>query len=70
MATNQQQNSNNLEKGIRVYLTFNKKQVELIDNLVGEVGNDRADVVKTIFQNWLSEKGITPSLLKKRMKLP
>ncbi len=69
MATNQQQNSNNTEKGKRVYLTFNDKQLALIDNLIGEVGNDRADVVRTIFLTWLSEKGITPALLKKRMKL-
>jgi len=68
MASIKQQNSN-LKKGIRVYLTFNNKQLNLIDSLVGEAGNDRADVVKTIFLTWLSEKNIIPELLKKRMGL-
>jgi hypothetical protein len=70
MAAKEQQESNKLAKGKRVYLSFNEKQLQLIDTLVGEIGNDRADVVKTIFLTWLSEKGITPSLIKKRMELP
>ena len=69
MVTDNKPNSNNKETRIRVSLSFNGKQVTLIDTLVGEIGNDRADVVKTIFLTWLSEKGITPALIKKRMKL-
>ena len=69
MASNQQQNSNEIEKGHRVYLTFNNKQLDVIDTLVGEMGNDRADVVKNIFLSWLSEKGIIPELVKKRLKI-
>lgn len=68
MNANQQQNSN-LEKGKRVYLTFNNKQLVMIDSLIGEAGNDRADVVKTIFLAWFSEKNIISELLRKRMKL-
>lgn len=62
-------NSSNLIKGIRVHLTFNDKQTKLIDTLVGEIGDDRADVVKTIFLTWLSEKGITPSLIRQRLEI-
>ena len=70
MAANQQQYSIQEATTKRVYLTFNLKQINIIDTLVGEIGNDRADVVKNIFLAWLSEKGITPSLIKKRLKLP
>jgi len=60
-------NSNDkLKKGIRVNLSFNSKQIAMIDSLVGEVGDDRADVVKTIFLNWLSEKNITSDLIRKK----
>lgn len=69
MVANKQQNSNKPKSRTRVYLTFNQKQIELIDTLVGEIGDDRADIVKTIFMNWLSEKNITPAFIKKRMKL-
>ena len=69
MASKQQQDSNFSEKGNRVYLTFNSRQIELIDSLIGEIGDDRADVVKTIFLNWLSEKNITSSLIRKRLKI-
>ena len=62
----EQVSNNKLEKGIRVNLSFNSKQVEMIDSLVGEVGDDRADVVKTIFLNWLSEKNITSDLIRKK----
>ncbi|HIH31160.1 TPA: CopG family transcriptional regulator [Candidatus Woesearchaeota archaeon] len=69
MDAKKQLNSNFIEKGKRVYLTFNDKQLSLIDSLVGELGDDRADVVKTIFLSWLSENGIMPALVKKRMEL-
>ena len=57
-------------KGERVGLTFNSKQIEIIESLVGELGDNRADVVKSIFMSWLSEKGITPSIIKKKLNLP
>jgi hypothetical protein len=69
LVANQQQNSNSKEKGTRVYLTFNAAQIELIDSLKGEVGDDRADVVKSIFLSWLAEKGVTPGLIRKRLGL-
>ena len=53
----------------RVNLTFNEKQLKIIDNLVGEGGDNRADVVKTIFLNYLSEKNIIPDLLRKKLQI-
>lgn len=63
----EQKSNTKKSKSIRVNLSFNKKQIELIDNLVGEYGDKRADVVKSIFLSWLSEKNITPDLLRKRL---
>lgn len=57
-------------KGKRVNLTFNSKQIEIIDSLIGELGDSQADVVKSIFLSWLSEKGITPAIIKKKLILP
>lgn len=57
-------------KGERVNLTLNSKQVEIIESLVGEMGDNKSDVVKTIFTSWLSEKGIASGLVKKRLDLP
>lgn len=53
----------------RVNLTFNKKQIEIIKSLIGEMGDNKADVIKSIFTSWLSEKGITPAIIKKKLKL-
>jgi metal-responsive CopG/Arc/MetJ family transcriptional regulator len=63
------QNSNELEKGIRVSPSFNSKQIALIDSLIGELGDDRSDVVRTIFLNYLSEKDISTSIIKKNLSL-
>lgn len=61
--------SNDLEKGLRVNLTFNSQQIELITSLIGVLGDDKADVVKTIFLNYLSEKEITTSIIRKKLNL-
>ena len=53
----------------RVNLTFNEKQLKIIDDLVGEAGDNRADVVKTFFLNYLSEKNIIPDLLRKKLQI-
>ena len=63
------QDSNELEKGIRVSPSFNSEQIALIDSLVGLLGDNQEDVVKTIFLNYLSEKGITPALMKKKLEI-
>ena len=63
------QSSNELEKGIRVGLTFNSQQIALIESLIGVLGDDRAGVVKTIFLNYLSEKNITTEIIKKKLNL-
>lgn len=62
------QSSNELEKGIRVGLTFNSQQIALIDSLIGVLGDNQADVVKTIFLNYLSEKNITTEIIKKKIE--
>ena len=41
-----------------------------IESLVGELGDNKADVVKSIFLSWLSEKGISPAIAKKKLGLP
>ena len=66
-----QQNGNHpVTKRERVSLTFNPKQIKIIESLVGELGDNKADVVKSIFMSWLSEKGITPAIVKKNLELP
>jgi len=68
MAAKQKPNGT-IKKSDRVFLRFNEKQMELLDSLKGEMGNDRADVLKSIFLAWLSEKGIASELIKKRLEL-
>ncbi len=63
------QDSNELEKGKRINPSFNSEQIELIDRLVGVLGKDRSDVVRTIFLNYLSEKNITTEIIKKKLSL-
>ncbi len=65
----EQNRNKSINKGERVNLTFNSKQIDLIDSLVGEMGDNRADVVKTIFLNYLSEKEITTAIIKNKLKL-
>lgn len=55
------------KKATRVGLSFNQSQIDLIDSLIGEMGDKRADVVKSIFLCWLSEKNIASDLIKKRL---
>lgn len=64
-----QDSNKDVTKGIRVNLTFNSKQIELIESLIGEIGDDRADVVKTIFLSYLSEKNITTEIIKRKLGL-
>jgi len=58
-----------ITKGHRVGLSFNSQQITLIESLVGEMGDDKADVVKTIFLNYLSEKNITTAIIRKKLQL-
>lgn len=61
--------SNKLEKGKRISPSFNSEQIELITRLVGVLGDNPSDVVKTIFMNYLSEKNITTEIIKKKLNL-
>ncbi len=40
----------------KVQVTFNKAQLELLDQYKGIFGNSRAEVVRHIVANWLFEK--------------
>ena len=44
------------EDAKKVQVTFNKAQLELIDQLKGIFGNSRSEVVRHIVTNWLFEK--------------
>ncbi len=63
------QNSNELKKGKRISPSFNSEQISLINRLVGVLGKDPSDVVRTIFLNYLSEKDITTDIIKKKLEL-
>jgi hypothetical protein len=69
LVTNPEQYGNSKDRSARVNLTFNDAQIKVIDSLIGEIGDSRADVVKVVFLSWLSEKGVTPGLIKKRLGL-
>jgi len=64
-----QNGNNNMVLGQRVNLSLNSKQIEIIDSLIGEMGDNRSDVIKSIFVSWLSEKGISPGIVKKKLKI-
>lgn len=42
----------------KIQVTFNKKQVELIESFKGVFGETNAEVVRSIVTNWLLEKTI------------
>jgi len=44
------------EDGEKIQVTFNKAQIELLDQYKGIFGNSRAEVVRHIVANWLLEK--------------
>jgi hypothetical protein len=49
------------KKGIKadsdkVQVTYNKSQLDLIDNFKGIFGNSRAEIVRNIVTNWLFDK--------------
>ena len=58
------------EEKDRVSPTFTPEQLKILDSLIGEMGTNRTDVLKNIFIAWLSEKNITPAIVKKKMGLP
>lgn len=68
MKRNSNKNVTDEENG-RVSPTFTDEQLQILDSLKGEMGSTRSDVLKSIFIAWLSEKNITPAIIKKRLKL-
>jgi|SaaInlStandDraft_4_1057021.scaffolds.fasta_scaffold149685_2 hypothetical protein len=65
MVTNRNPNGN---KRVRINLSVNEQQAKLFDSLIGEMGNDRTDVVKNIVIAWLSEKNIIPNIIREKNK--
>ena len=51
----------------RVQVSFNDKQMEIIDLLKGEMGNSEAEVIRNIVLSWLSEKSFISVVAKKRL---
>ena len=51
----------------RVQVSFNDKQMEIIDLLKGEMGNSEAEVIRNIVLSWLSEKSFISTIAKKRL---
>lgn len=48
----------------RIQVTFSKKQMELIDDMRGELGNTNAEVVRNIVISWLAEKSFITQKIK------
>jgi hypothetical protein len=48
--------NNSSEEAEKIQVTFNKRQLELIDSYKGIFGNSRAEVVRYIVAHWLFEK--------------
>ena len=44
------------KESIKIQVTFNKKQIELIRTFKGILGQDDAEIVRYIVTNWLLEK--------------
>ena len=51
----------------RVQVSFNDKQMEIINLLKGEMGNSEAEVIRNIVLSWLSEKSFISTIAKKRL---
>ncbi len=41
----------------KIPVTFNKKQLELIERYMGIMGNTKAEIIRNIVINWLLERG-------------
>jgi hypothetical protein len=49
---------------VKVRLTDEQKQI--VENLVGIMGGSEADVLRSIFLAWLSDKSVLSEVIKKR----
>lgn len=45
-----------LEESIKIQVTFNKIQIQLIDDSIGAAGSTRSEVVRTIVANYFMVK--------------
>jgi len=51
----------------QINVKFTDEQIEIISTLVGVMGGTAAEVVRSIFLSWLSDKGILSEILKKKV---
>lgn len=48
----------------RVQISFSEKQMELIEEMKGELGNTNAEVIRNIVISWLAEKSFITRKIK------
>lgn len=53
-------------KSSRILVTLTDEQREIVRSLVGPLGGSEAEVIKSIFIAWLSEKSVLTEVIKKR----
>jgi len=51
----------------RVQVSFTEEQWSLIEKFRGVLGNDDAEIVRSIVLSWLSEKSIVSSAVKEKI---
>ncbi|MEB3502608.1 hypothetical protein ROV62_01405 [Pasteurella multocida] len=51
----------------KIQVSFSDKQVELLENFKGELGETDADIVRNIVIAWLAEKSFITTIAKKRL---
>lgn len=52
----------------RVQVTFTEEQWKLIERFRGVMGNDDAEIVRSIVLAWLAEKSLVTESVKKEMR--
>lgn len=52
----------------KIQVSFNDRQIEVINELRDEFGDSESEVVRTIVMIWLSEQGLLQASFAKRQK--
>ena len=52
----------------KIQVSFSDKQIELLNELKGELGNSEAEVVRAIVIAWLAENGVLQSSVESRLR--
>lgn len=51
----------------KIQVSFSDKQIELLANFKGEMGETNAEIVRSIVISWLAEKSFISTIAKKRL---